>query len=102
MREQPIRRGTVPMLHVRWDQHGIAGVQRLRLLALEAYAPDAGQAVQRLPDRMRVPGGASAGVNDTTEARMRDGVVPTTTSSWNTVPLNVLAAPCFVGGPRRE
>jgi hypothetical protein len=35
-------------------------------------------------------------VNDTTEARMREGVVPTTTSSWNTVPLNVLAAPCFV------
>jgi hypothetical protein len=44
----------------RRDIDRIARVQHLRLLALEADAPDARQAKQRLADRVRVPGGARA------------------------------------------
>src|SRR5689334_5738939 len=50
--EQPIRGSAVPMLHIRWNDDCIAGVQYLRLLALEADAPHPGQAVERLPNRM--------------------------------------------------
>src|SRR3954465_6183813 len=43
------------MLHVRWNDDRIAGVQYLRLIALEADAPDPGQTIERLSNRMRVP-----------------------------------------------
>src|SRR5271169_3652729 len=33
------------------------------------------------------------GVNETTVARMRDGSCPTSTSSWNTSPVKLAAAP---------
>jgi hypothetical protein len=36
------------------------------------------------------------GVNETTVARMRDGSCPTNTSSWNTSPVKLAAAPRFV------
>src|SRR5205814_6006465 len=58
MREQTIRRGAMPMQRIGRDHHSIAWMQRLRLLALEADTPDARQAIQRLPHRMRVPRGA--------------------------------------------
>src|SRR5438132_1236782 len=37
------------------------------------------------------------GVNETTVARMRDGACPTSTSSWNTSPVKLAAAPRLVG-----
>src|SRR6516165_9658471 len=37
------------------------------------------------------------GVNETTVARMRDGACPTSTSSWNTSPVKLAAAPRRVG-----
>ena len=58
MREQAIGRGAVPMHRIRWDIDRIAGVQHLRLLALEADAADAGQTEERLPNRVGVPRGA--------------------------------------------
>src|SRR6185312_11300022 len=44
MREQPIRRGAVPMLGVGRDVDRVARVQYLRLVALEAVAADPAQA----------------------------------------------------------
>jgi hypothetical protein len=35
-------------------------------------------------------------VNETTVARMREGSCPTSTSSWNTSPVKLAAAPRFV------
>src|SRR5947207_394897 len=58
MREQPVRRRAVPVHRVGRDVDDIAWVQHLRLLALEADAADPRQAIERLPDRVGVPGGA--------------------------------------------
>ena len=76
MREQAIGRGAVPVHRIRRDIDRIARVQHLRLLALEADAADAGQAEERLPDRVGVPRGACARRerNDrTSKARRRFG-----------------------------
>jgi hypothetical protein len=76
MREQAIGRGTVPVHRVRRYIDRIAGVQHLRLLALETDAANAGQTEERLPNRVRVPRGARAGRerNDgTSKARWRLG-----------------------------
>jgi hypothetical protein len=51
MREQPVRRGAVPMHCIRRDIDRIARVQHLRLLALEADAADPGATEERLSDR---------------------------------------------------
>src|SRR5437764_8090049 len=55
MREQAIRRSSVPVHRVRRDVDRIARVQHLRLLALEADAADAGQTEERLPNRVGMP-----------------------------------------------
>src|SRR6185437_10996918 len=76
MREQTIGRGAVPMHRIRRDVDRVARVQHLRLLALEADAADAGQAEERLPNRVRVPRGACARCerdDRTSKARRRLG-----------------------------
>src|SRR5262245_28105781 len=49
---------------------------------------------------MGVPTGTRSCVNETTVARIREGSSPTSTSSWNTSPVKLAAAPGG-GGPRR-
>ena len=57
-----IGRGTtaMPVFFPRRDPHGIAGANLANGIAPKLDAPDAGDDVQRLTERMRVPGGARA------------------------------------------
>ena len=84
------------MHRIRWDIDRIAGVQRLRPLAHEADAADAGQTEERLANRVGVPCGACARRecnNRTTKARRR---FRGDHRAWNTTPVKVSAAPRLV------
>src|SRR5215208_4215953 len=52
MREQPVGRGAVPMLRIGRDVDRVARMQHLRLLAVEADAADAAEAIKRLAHRV--------------------------------------------------
>src|SRR4051812_39727959 len=54
------RRGAMPMLLVRRDPHRVTGANLLDRAVPFLHPPDAGEDVQRLPERMSVPGGARA------------------------------------------
>jgi len=83
--EQAVGRGAVPVQGVGRDDPGVAGIEQLRRLALQAQPADAADAIEHLADRMAVPGRARArAVKDTMVARMRDGALATTTSSCQT------------------
>src|ERR1700733_1478449 len=60
MGEQAIRRGAVPMPGVGRNDPGVAGIEDLRRLALQAETADAAETIEHLADRMAVPGGARA------------------------------------------
>src|ERR1700722_6343378 len=60
MGEQAIRRGAVPVPRVGWDDPGVAGIEDLRRLALQAKPADTAETIEHLADRMAVPGGARA------------------------------------------
>ena len=101
VREQPVGCGAVPMLRVGRDVDRVARTQDLRLLAFVADAADTAQAIERLADGVRVPGGARARREGDDVPPMRDGALAVSTGSWNTTPVKVSAAPrlvCRSGG----
>src|ERR1044072_6802409 len=57
-----IRACAVPVFLVRRNPDGIAGLDLADWAAFRLHAPDAGDDMQRLPARMRMPCGARAGL----------------------------------------
>src|SRR6185312_1131854 len=56
-----VRRGAVPVLLAGWGVDGLSGMHLDDLAAAGLHQRDTGGDVQRLPDRVRVPGRVRAG-----------------------------------------
>ena len=87
------RRGAVPVLLARREPDDIAGPDLLDRAALALDPAAAGRDDQRLAERMRVPGGAGAGLEGDARRPTRAGSGGRNSGSIRTVPVNQSAGP---------